>query len=134
MNARTSIRVIVIGALLLTVGPARAENGDDGRFRTEWEPRLIGGSGAAVQGYVENRSAMRVGDMRLRVYSVDATGRVIGETFGWVIGDVPAGGRGFFVIRVDVPGTTYRISVDSYDAMSPDAPGAPGAAASPAGR
>ena len=132
MNGKTSVRVIVLGALLLlAAGRARADSGEDQRFHMEWEPRLIGGSAAAVQGYVENRSAMRVGDMRLRVDSVDASGRVIGQSFGWVIGDVPAGGRGFFVIRVDVPGSTYRISVDSYDAMSPTPP-AP--AASPPNR
>src|SRR5262249_47071011 len=116
----TSVRVIVVGALLLlAAGRAWAESGDAERFRLEWEPRLIGGSAAAVQGYVENRSAMRVGDMRLRVSSVDATGRVIGESFGWVMGGVPAGGRGFFVTRVDVRGSSSRTSVAPYDGMPP---------------
>jgi hypothetical protein len=61
---------------------------------------------------------MRLGDVRLRIESLDGSGRVIGESFGWVIGDVPAGGRGFFVIRVEVPGTAYRPRGQSFDAIS----------------
>ena len=132
MNGGTGIPMIV-AMVLLALGPARAGAGgvDQSKFRTEWESRLIGGSAPAVQGYVENHSLVRVGDVRLRIDSLDAAGQVVGESFGWVIGDVPANGRAFFVIRVTVPGATYRVSVESYDAMSESVPGDTPPAASP---
>jgi hypothetical protein len=132
MNGGTGIPMIVAMALL-ALGPARAGAGgvDQDKLRMEWEPRLIGGSAPAVQGYVENRSRMRVGDVRLRIDSLDTAGQVVGESFGWVIGDVPANGRAFFVIRVTVPGATYRVTVESYDAMSESVPGDQRPAASP---
>ena len=98
-----------------------------------WAPHLVGGRDAAVKGYVDNRSQLRVGDVHLRVETLDASGTVIGEAFGWVTGDVAAGGRGYFVVRVGVPGPTYRVTIESYDAISAStaggevAPGAPAA-------
>ena len=71
--------------------------------------------------------------MHLRVECLDASGKVIGEAFGWVAGDVAAGGRGYFVVRVGAVGATYRVTVESYDAISAStaggqvAPGAPAA-------
>jgi hypothetical protein len=119
MDSGTCIRVVaVVGLLVLAPAGRPAAGPEQDLFRVETEPRLLGGREAAVQGYVENRSSMRLGGMRLRVESLDESGRVIGESFGWVIGNVPAGGRGFFVIRVQVPGTTYRTSVQSYDTIA----------------
>ena len=124
--------VVVMGVLLL--GPAPASGADaQGDFSVSWEPHLIGGRDAAVKGYVDNRSQLRVGDVHLRVETLDAGGRVIGEAFGWVTGDVAAGGRGYFVVRVGVLGPAYRVTVESYDAISASpagggvAPGAPAA-------
>jgi hypothetical protein len=77
----------------------------------------VAGTVAAVQGSLDNHSPMRIGDVRLRVDTLDERGAVIGECFGWVIGDVPAGGRAYFLIRVPVPGPAYRISVESFDRM-----------------
>ena len=77
----------------------------------------MAGTVAAVQGSLDNHSPMRIGDVRLRVDTLDERGAVIGECFGWVIGDVPAGGRAYFLIRVPVPGPAYRISVESFDRM-----------------
>ena len=132
MNSGTCIRMMVAMGLL-ALGPAWAGAGgvDQDKFRMEWEPRLIGGRAPAVQGYVENHSRLRVGDVRLRIDSLDTAGQVVGESFGWVIGDVPASGRAFFVIRVTVPGATYRVTVESYDAMSESVPGDSPPAASP---
>ena len=124
--------VVVMGVLLLGPGLARGADAQ-GDFSVSWEPHLIGGRDAAVKGYVDNRSQLRVGDVHLRVETLDAGGKVIGEAFGWVTGDVAAGGRGYFVVRVGVPGATYRVTVDSYDAISASpaggevAPGTPAA-------
>jgi hypothetical protein len=114
---------VLMGVLLL--GPALAHAGDvtQGDFSVGWEPHLIGGRDTAVKGYVDNRSQLRVGDVHLRVEALDDRGQVVGESFGWVMGDVPAGGRGYFVVRVPVSGSAYRVTVDSYDAISTSAAG-----------
>jgi len=56
--------------------------------------------------------------VRLRVETVDGAGRVIGQSFGWVIGDVPAGGRAWFMVRITTLGADYRVRVESYDAIA----------------
>jgi hypothetical protein len=133
MDLGDSLGVVVVMGVLL-FGPALALGADaQGDFSVSWEPHLIGGRDAAVKGYVDNRSRLRVGDVHLRVETLDARGKVIGEAFGWVTGDLAAGGRGYFVVRVGVPGPTYRVTVESYDAISAStaggevAPGAPAA-------
>jgi hypothetical protein len=119
MDSRRCFAVLVlVGGLVLAPGLDPVAGAAPELFTVQWEPHATGGV-PAVQGYLENHSTMRVGDVRLRVDTVDERGAVVAECFGWVIGDVPAGGRGFFLIRVRVPGPSYRISVESYDAIAP---------------
>jgi uncharacterized membrane protein len=126
MSRSTCIRAIVAASVLVLVAlPGRVPAADPELFQVESEPRLIGGKEAGVQGYVQNRSAMRLGNVRLRVESLNESGQPVGESFGWVIGDVLPGSRGFFVIRVTVPGATYRTSVVSYDTISTPAASPP---------
>ena len=110
--------MVVVGALLFAATPVSAGDVAQGDFSVGWEESLIGGRDAAVKGYVDNRSQLRVGDVHLRVETLDAGGRVVGESFGWVMGDVAPGGRGYFVVRITVPGANYRVTVESYDAIS----------------
>jgi hypothetical protein len=124
--------VVVVSALLLGPAPVIAGDVAQGDFSVGWEPHLVGGREAAVKGYVENHSRLQVGDVHLRVETLEEDGRVIGEAFGWVVGDVPAGGRGYFVVRVAVPGGIYRVTVESYDAISTATAGQPGPAGAPA--
>jgi hypothetical protein len=124
--------VVVVSALLFGPAPVLAGDVAQGEFSVGWEPHLVGGREAAVKGYVENHSQLQVGDVHLRVETLDEDGTVIGEAFGWVVGDVPAGGRGYFVVRVAVPGATYRVTVESYDAISTAATGRGNRAGAPA--
>jgi hypothetical protein len=124
--------VVLVSALLLGPAPVIAGDVAQGDFSVGWEPHLVGGREAAVKGYVENHSRLQAGDVHLRVETLDEDGRVIGEAFGWVVGDVPAGGRGYFVVRVAVPGAIYRVTVESYDAISTATAGQPGPAGAPA--
>jgi hypothetical protein len=122
--------MIVVGALLFAPAPASAGDVAQGDFSVSWEKSLLGGRDAAIKGYVDNRSQLRVGEVHLRVETLDTSGRVIGESFGWVMGDVLPRGRGYFVIRVTVPGAAYRVTVESYDAISAS-PGSGGLPAAP---
>src|SRR5262245_50660754 len=110
--------MVVVGALLFAATPGSAGDVAQGDFKVSWEDSLLGGREAAIKGHIDNRSQLRVGDVHLRVETLDAAGRVVGESFGWVMGDVAPGGRGYFVVRVTVPGADYRVTVESYDAIS----------------
>ena len=74
--------------------------------------------GPAVEGYLYNGLRWRIGNVRVRVESLDPTGQVSGEAYGWALGDVPAGGRTYFVVPIAARGATYHATVDSFDRMS----------------
>ena len=52
-------------------------------------------------------------------------GTVTDTSMGWVIGNVRAGGRGYFYVPVSTPAPTYRATVQSYDKIAIDSPQAP---------
>src|ERR1041385_4396905 len=94
---RSFPRAAVLAVLLASALPA-----DDARaqgtqiFRLEVEPEPVPRAGWAVAGYVYNDSRYRVGGVRLRAEVLDESGAQIAEAFGWVYGNVPAGGRAYF--------------------------------------
>lgn len=116
----------VVAAILL--GPAAARSQDtgtatDGTFRVEWNEAVAAPRAAlALQGYVYNNGIYRVGGVRLRVAILDGSGRVVSEAFGWVYGDVPAGGKEFFLVALPRRGEAYRVSVESFFRVSRQGP------------
>jgi hypothetical protein len=83
--------------------------------------------GDGVEGYVYNALPWRITNVRLLVDSLDANGTLIASVSGWVLGDVPAGGRGYFYVPVAAPAATYRASVQAFnkvmlEASAPQAP------------
>lgn len=120
MNARFG----VIGLLLtlLGVAPARGESGgpwSPGVFRVEEERSLRESS---LTGYVYSDHTYRVGNVRLRLEVLDAAGQPLDLIFGWVFGDIPAGGRAYFTMPAPPKGSTYRVTVDSFDQISRQSP------------
>lgn len=124
---------VVLGVLITTLvapGAARpqtpaAEAENPFRFELEEAPRTHRGRG--VEGYVYNGLPWRITNVRLRVQTIDSSGAVTGESSGWVVGDVRAGGRGYFFVPVSSPATSYRASVQSFDKVGlevqrPEAP------------
>jgi hypothetical protein len=71
---------------------------------------------------VYNNLPWRITNVRLRVESVDSAGGVTGETYGWVVGDVKAGGRGYFFVLVSSGAATYRATVESFNKVALEAP------------
>ena len=71
----------------------------------------------AVEGYVYNYNALpwRITNVRLQVDSIDGNGTLVASASGWVLGDVPARGRGSFYVPVSAPAATYRASVQRFD-------------------
>ena len=57
-------------------------------------------------------------DVRLRVEVLDGGGAVVADSFGWVMGDVPAAGTGYFVVPLTATGAQYRVTIVSFDEVS----------------
>ena len=123
-TARRLLRLAVLAAAVLScgplAGPARAQGAAD--FRIEYSKEAVPRAGWAVEGYVYNGSRYLVSGVRLRVEVLEASGAVIGESFGWVYGNVPSNGRAYFVVPLPRRGADYRISIVSFTQNSVDAP------------
>jgi len=121
-------RILVFGmALTGIVGPVVVEaqtpaTDAQNPFRFEIEEAQSPFRGRAVEGYVYNNLPWRITNVRLRVESVDSAGGVTGETYGWVVGDVKAGGRGYFFVLVSSRAATYRATVESFNKVAVEAP------------
>jgi hypothetical protein len=118
--------VLVLAMIATTIGTAAAARAqspiasDQSAFGFELQ-QTTGPRGLAVEGYVHNALPWRITNVRLRVESVDANGALTAAASGWVLGDVPAGGRGYFYVPVSTPATTYRASVQAFDKVALEA-------------
>jgi hypothetical protein len=126
-------RVLVVLTTIATilgtataVGAQTALASDESPFRFQFEqsgsPR-----GLAVEGYVYNALPWRITNVRVQVDSIDANGTLVASAAGWVLGDVPGAGRGYFYVPVSAHAATYRASVQKFDrvmleALAPQAP------------
>jgi hypothetical protein len=68
----------------------------------------------AVEGYVYNALPWRITNVRVQVDSIDANGALVASASGRVLGDLAAGGRGCFYVRISVQAATYRPSVQTF--------------------
>ena len=94
---------------------------DQSPFGFQYEPTHTP-RGVGVEGYVYNTLPWRITNVRLQVESLDANGTPIASASGWVVGDVPAGGRGYFYVPVSAPAATYRARVEAYNKVMLEAP------------
>lgn len=109
--------LIVIGSVPSWVD-AQGTTEADRYFKVEWEPEAVPRGGWAVQGYVYSSHNYRVNGVRLQVEVLDSAGAVENRVFGWVTGDVPAGGRAYFFVSVPKRGASYRVKVLSFFLVS----------------
>lgn len=114
--------VVLALGLIAAIGTSRAQGSPDGIFTIEYNREAVPRGGWAVEGYVNNSSRALVSGVRLRVEVLDAGGASIGEAFGWVYGNVPAGGRAYFTVPLPRRGADYRITVVSFSSNTGDAP------------
>ena len=119
--SRVLIVLATIAATLGTVTAASAQTTDEGPFRFQFEqsksPR-----GLAVEGYVHNALPWRITNVRVQVDSLDANGALLASASGWVLGDVAAGGRGYFYVPVSAEAPAYRPSVQTFDKVMRQGP------------
>jgi hypothetical protein len=121
---RVLVAVATVATLLGTATAAGAQTaiaGDESPFRFQFE-QSQGPRGLAVEGYLYNALPWRITNVRLRIDSVDAAGTVVASATGWVLGDVAAGGRGYFHVPVSAQALTYRPSVQTFDKVMREVP------------
>jgi hypothetical protein len=118
--------VIVLALLLVAAGtlvpdrasPQGSTTDADRYFRVEIDPEPVPRGGWAVQGYVYSTHPYRVNGVRVEVEVLDEAGQVTRKAYGWVPGDVPAGGRAYFFVSLPARGAAYRGKVISYFLVS----------------
>jgi hypothetical protein len=121
MTVFRPVRALTLGLVLLAVTPGAGAarelqplmRGWEQHFSVTWDTAQRHGR-LEVEGYVNNQSPYRVGNLRVLVDSLDDAGRVVDQQVSWVLGDIGGGGRGYFEVPVK-PALHYRVSVFSYD-------------------
>ena len=119
------ILAVIVAGVFGSIVAAKAYSpaiGAESQFRFELEEAQRSHRGQAVEGYLYNGLPWRITNVRLRVESLDGSGRVTGEASGWVVGDVKGGGRGYFFVPVVSPAANYRATVQSFDKVVLEAP------------
>jgi hypothetical protein len=82
-------------------------------FEVEWTSRA-GSRHDIVVGYVHNHYLYPITGVEVRVEIFDPAGRLAGEAFGWVTGDVPPGGRGYFEVALPRGGVTFGVTIYAF--------------------
>lgn len=108
---------LVMGMVGAGVGWAQSSRTSrtEGYFRLEWEPGQTKSGRPAVRGYIHNDNGIPASRARFVVESLDASGRVVSRTVGYVNGDIMAKGSAFFEVTVPAPAVTYRVTMESFD-------------------
>jgi hypothetical protein len=123
--SRRLVLLVTIAAMLGTATAASAQTaaltGDESSFHFQFE-QSKSARGLGVEGYVYNALPWRITNVRLQVDSIDANGTPVASASGWVLGDVAAGGRGYFYVPISTQAATYRPSVQTFDKVMREVP------------
>lgn len=108
----------VLAALLIYAGAVMAQvqtRSVDGDLRVEGTGSEDRRGRPVVSGYVYNqRAGSYAVTVRLLVEALDASGRMVGSTSGYVLGDVPPSNRSYFEIEAPAKAASYRITIASF--------------------
>jgi hypothetical protein len=121
MRSNGAARGLTLGLALVLAAPAAVParelqplmRGWEQHFSVSWDAIQRRGR-LEVEGYVDNRSPYRVGNLRVLVDSLDDTGRIVDQRLSWVLGEVGGGSRLYFEVPV-TPAASYRVRVFAYD-------------------
>ena len=120
--AALGLTLAVLLGLGLPNGVAAQSPADVARFlRVEWESAADMLGPPRLTGHIYNDSTYRIGSVRLRVETVDASNDVVNQSLAWVYVSVPARGRASFSIRRPPGGDTFRLAVESFVLISREA-------------
>lgn len=124
--------LFVFAMMATTIRPATAPSaptaiaGDQTPFTFQFE-QTASFRGVAIEGWVTSTLRARITNVRVQIDSMDANGALIASASGWVLGDVAAGGRGYFYVPISAQTATYRATVQRFDKVTAEssAPEAP---------
>ena len=103
-----------LGAVADAQSPEARQPGDQ-HVRVEWQPGQSRRGLPTVWGHVQNLYGGSVGNVRLSIQEIDADGRAVSTSVGYVDGVIPPKGYAYFEIRVPRAATDYRVTVLHYD-------------------
>jgi hypothetical protein len=108
----------VVGGLILLGHVAQAAAQTEAEvarlLRVEWEAPADAFGPPRLAGVIYNESPYRIGSVRLRVQTLDASGQVLRESLAWVYVTVPARGRAPFSLRRPRDAERFRLGVESF--------------------
>jgi hypothetical protein len=116
-HAIRALAALITFALLTGTAAAAEPVAAGADFRADADFDQLSRRGPAVSGWLYNDRGYGVSNVRLRVEVMDATGGALGTSEGWLYGNVPARGRGYFFVIVPRRGESYRITVLSFDRL-----------------
>src|SRR5262249_74331 len=124
MRPALGAAALAVVAGLIGPGAALAQRSTCGPFRVEWNRGVLSPTSSKLEGFVYNDSPCSLANVRLMVVALDASGRATAQSGGWVFGNLPPRGRGYFALPLPSPAAVeYRVNVVSYDeVMSPQSP------------
>jgi len=108
-----ALALVALVAPAARAGVAWSQATLDQYFRVQWDATPADG-GVAVSGTVTNVGSGPAHRMQVAVERLDTAGAVVGSTTAWVVGDIPAGQRGYFTARVPAA-ASYRVRVLAFD-------------------
>src|SRR5262249_485143 len=115
MKARTFAPVLLLCLVIIGAATALAQStfDPDRFFGIEWSGGERRGR-PNVNGYVVNNYRVRAANMRLLVDGLDANGKVIDTTSGYVA-EVPPGARVYFEVPLKQKAARYRVTITGWD-------------------
>lgn len=115
---RSRVVAVIVGGMIVLglAGAAAAQVQAEvaGLLRVEWSPLSEEWTRPRLVGHVYNNSTYRIGSVRLRLQSLDASDRVLREDLAWIYVDVPARGRAYFSVNRPAGAQSFRVTVESF--------------------
>jgi hypothetical protein len=113
MTRRVLLVALLLCAALPAAVPAQSPGDADRFFGVEWAGGERRGK-PNVNGYIVNQYRVGAANVRVNVESLDASGKAIATTAGFV-GDVPAGARVYFEVPVAQKAPRYRVVITGWN-------------------
>src|SRR5262245_36655741 len=101
--------LVAVVAVLPVMAQVPAGDGTDRWLKLQWE--LEGGK---ISGRIFNQYQSPADQVRLLIEAVDASERVVNQSYEWVGGAIPALGDRSFTFNAPPGGNHYRVAVASY--------------------
>jgi hypothetical protein len=111
-------------ATLMVAPVSAAEPDSPGSLTVQWAVSRDAGGQPTLQGYINNLYDVPVDNVTLRIDAFDAAGQMLSSDVTLIEGPVPGAGQTYFEALAPDGATSYRVTVDSFEAGA-------GASASP---